>query len=158
MSRTKESDLSLKALIIDITDEARLKSKKSRGGSSALYGNSGKAPASNNKKPGGNGDKKSKCPGCKDPNPSHSPEKCFATNEELRKAFEKRTGRTYVPYFRRDNSSNSKTTKKDKDDGEDGSSFAFVTKTNSGFHNPAFLIFQPPTPGIMATSFDQGSL
>ena len=52
MSRTKESDLSLEALIADITDEARLKSKKSGGGSSALYGNSSKAPASN-KKPGG---------------------------------------------------------------------------------------------------------
>ena len=141
--------MSLEALIADITDEARLKSKKpSGGGSSALYGNSGnKAPGNNNKKSGGSGDKKSKCPGCKDPNPSHSPEKCFTTNEELRKAFEKRTRRTYVPYFRRENnSSNLKTTKKkEKNDDKDGGSFIFVANLNpnffSRFYYPAFLAF-----------------
>ena len=78
----------------------------------------------------------------------------------LKKAFKKRIRKTYIPYFKRDNnSSNLRSIKKDKDDGNDGSSFIFVTNSgNSGFYYLAFLIFQPPTPGIMATSFDQGSL
>ena len=86
MSRTKESDLSLKALIIDIINEARLKSKKPfKGGSSALYGNSGNKALinNNNKKPKGSKDKKSKCPGYKDLNLSHSFKKCFIINKEL---------------------------------------------------------------------------
>ena len=134
-------------MIIDITNEARLKSKKPfKGGSSALYGNSSsKAPASNNKKSKGSKDKKSKCPGYKDPNLSYSLKKCFTTNEELRKAFKKRIGKTYVPYFKRDNNSNNlRSTKKDKDDGKDGGSFIFVVNLNPNFYSkfhPAFLAF-----------------
>ena len=151
MSRTKESDLSLEALIKDITDEARLKSKKpSRGGSSALYGNSGNKASGNNKKPSkGNRDKKPKCLRCKDLNLSHPLKKCFTTNKELRKAFKKRTKKTYVPYYKRENnnnnSGNSKPTNKKKDDDKDRGSFTFVINLNPNFYTnsyrPAFLVF-----------------
>ena len=150
MSRIKESDLSLEALIINIINEARLKSKKPfKGSSFALYKNSSSKALinNNNKKSKGNKDKKFKCPSYKDLNLSYSFKKCFTINKELRKAFKKRIKRTYMPYFKRDNnnSSNLKSIKKDKDDGEDGGSFIFITKLNlnfySGFYYPAFLIF-----------------
>jgi len=150
VSRIKESDLSLEALIIDIINEARLKSKKPfKGGSSALYGNSNnKALINNNKKPKGNKDKKFKYPSYKDPNLSHSLKKCFTTNKELRKAFKKRIRRTYMPYFRRDNnSSNSRSIKKDKDDGKDGGSFIFVANSNPNFYSKFY-------PAFIATSFN----
>ena len=102
MSRTKESDLSLEALIIDIINEARLKLKKPfKGSFTALYGNSSNKALinSNNKKSKGNSnrDKKSKCLGYKDLNLSHSFKKCFTINKKLKKAF-KGIISTYIYY------------------------------------------------------------
>ena len=107
----------LQQLIADIEDEARRNNVKGKGSVSdnkTLYTNKSTGDAKGNKKK----DLK-QCTGCGDPKPKHTPEKCYATNAELRKAWEEKSGKTYVPYKEYKKKQNEKKGDKTSENSED---------------------------------------
>jgi hypothetical protein len=118
----------------DITDEARNKDKKAEG-SSALYGGrpnpdkgKGKGKKKGDDKKGNSRDsgKESKfCKNCKNPKAFHSPENCFVTNKKLRKEWEEKTRRKFVPFKEWSKEKDNKKREDDSsDDKEDSRHFA----------------------------------
>ncbi|KAK6586176.1 hypothetical protein PZA11_001233 [Diplocarpon coronariae] len=112
MAAGRKSEITLEALIEDITDEARA-SQSSKMNGTVLYGNksASKPHSSDYKKSenkGGFKDSKkstsrnntsspnSPCPHCKQPEPYHKAEDCFAINKSKREAWEKDSGKKYV--------------------------------------------------------------
>lgn len=100
-SRSPATSLSLAALIIDITDEARKKGRTIETGS-ALYGGRPN-PNQKDRKP-----RKGKlCKNCNNPNAFHDPDKCFVTNHKLRKEWEKKNNKKFVLNTQKDNDNDS---------------------------------------------------
>ena len=64
------------------------------------------------------------CKNCKNPNAFHKPENCFVTNKKLRREWEEKTGKKFVPYqeSNKDKSAGKKKNSKEDSDGGDESS------------------------------------
>lgn len=91
----------LEDLILDITDEARLRERESKkeeksanfGGKPSNKGDKGKKEDKST-----TGTQLKKCPGCGNPKPRHTPDKCIESHADLRKAWEKENGKKWVAY------------------------------------------------------------
>lgn len=128
--RNLNTSLILIALIIDITEEARNKDKGTEGGS-ALYGKRPDPKQTDNKDKKDSKDKKTSrrrkvCKHCKHSNAFHEPDKYFVINHKLRKAWEEKHDKKFVPYQKKKEADNRKKTAKN-DDNDSDRSFADVS-------------------------------
>ena len=125
----------LEALIADLLDENRSRNANQKpSGSSALLkkdDNKAKGAGGNGQQANGSKNKKKdkggkKCKHCKQPDPKHSEEDCFTVNAEKRKAWESKSGKTWVPYteFKRNQK------EKDTQESDNESKHGFATLTN----------------------------